>query len=209
MIILVSVLMMISDITQIQSSGQVKIVYYLHGKIVEDMGLDAYNEQYGKYEYLNIIEALKSDNVKLINELRPKGTDVKEYAGKLADEIKHKLESGVNAEEITIIGASKGALIAMQTSTLLKNRDMNFVFIAGNIRSIENYYKFDLHGNILGFWESSDPIAARSYANLIEASTGVNHFKEYKLDTNLGHGIVFKPLEEWVLPTKDWIQGIR
>ena len=73
------------------------------------------------------------------------------YAQKLASQIRELLQKGVPAKRITVIGASKGALIAMQVSTMLKNKDLNFVFIAGHIPSIQQHFEFDLYGNILGF----------------------------------------------------------
>ena len=39
---------------------------------------------------------------------------------------------------------------------------------------------------------------------MIDSSHGVNQFKEVELNTGLGHGIVFRPLKEWIEPTKDW-----
>ncbi|MDH3709247.1 MAG: alpha/beta hydrolase [Cyclobacteriaceae bacterium] len=183
-----------------------KYVFYLHGKIVEDQGLAAYSDQHGKYQYQAIINTLAAEGVKVLSEVRPKNTQIAAYAQKVADQITGLLRKGVAPDDITVIGASKGALIAMQISTLLKNKHLNYVFIAGSFDGVKQYYNFDLHGNILGFYEKSDPIAGQSYHSLIDGSHGVNKFKEVELNTNLGHGIVFKPLKEWVEPTKAWIK---
>lgn len=182
-----------------------KYVFYLHGKIVEDQGLAAYSDEHGKYQYEAILEALNGEHVKVISEVRPKDTKIIFYAQKVVGQIRSLLEAGVAASNITIIGASKGALIAMQVSTFLKNKNVNFVFIAGHIKSVQQYFNFDLYGNILGFYEETDPIAGTSYQPLIDKSQGVNKFKEVELNTNLGHGIVFRPLKEWLTPAKEWM----
>jgi hypothetical protein len=187
--------------------GPKQYVFYLHGMIVEEMGLDAHNEQFGKYEYLKILDALKANNREVLSEIRPSQTDVTAYAKKIVIQINELINKGIHPDQITVIGASKGALIAMQASTLLKNQDVNFILIAGYINNIDDYYNFDLYGNVLGFYESSDQVAGRSYQPLFNRSKGINRCKEIQLNTGLGHGIVFKPLDEWVLPSLEWING--
>lgn len=184
-----------------------KYVFYLHGRIVELQGLEATSPKYGKYEYKLIIDALKGENIEIISEIRSKDTKILPYAQKVVNQIDSLMNKGVSPQNITIIGASKGAIIAMQTATLLKNKAVNFVFIAGYIKGIESNFDFDLYGKILGFYEISDKIAGRSYQTLINKSSGVSKFKEFELNTNLGHGIVFKPLPQWIEPTKKWINN--
>lgn len=182
-----------------------KYVFYLHGRIVEVQGANAVSEQYGKYEYENILDALRGKNIVVISEVRPADTKIKPYAKKVVREIDSLLRRGIPPGNITVIGASKGALIAMQVSTDLKNKAVNYVFIAGSFKSLEKQFDFNLYGNILGIYEKSDPVAGRSYRPLINRSSGVSKFREIELNTGLGHGIVFKPLEEWVTPAKEWI----
>jgi len=189
-----------------QAEGATQYVFYLHGRIVEVQGPDAVSQQYGKYEYLSILHALKDTNTALLSEVRPATTRVKPYAMKIAHQIDSLIKMGVSPCRITVVGASKGAIIAMQVSTLMKNRHLKFVLLAGYSQAAEKYFYFNLYGKILGFYEISDRIAGRSYQPLIEKSTGVTQFKEIALHTQFGHGIVFKPLPEWVIPTKKWIR---
>lgn len=190
-----------------EQESQKQYVFYLHGMIVEEMGLDAHNDQFGKYEYSNILDALKANNRDILSEIRPANTDVTQYAKKIVKEIQDLIAQGVRPGHITVIGASKGALIAMQISTMLKNEDVNFILIAGYINNIENYYDFDLYGNVLAFYETTDNVAGRSYLPLFDKSKGLNRCKEIQLNTGLGHGIVFKPLKEWVIPSLEWINN--
>jgi len=190
-----------------KTNNSTKYVFYLHGRIVEIQGANAVSTKYGKYEYHRIIEKLKGKNVRIISEVRPKDTRITPYAKKVVKQIDSLINKHVSAKNITVVGASKGAIIAMQVSTLLKNKNVNFVLIAGYSKSIENNFNFNLYGNILGFYEKSDSIAGMSYKSLIKRSTGVSKFKEIELNTKLGHGIVFKPLKEWIEPTKEWINN--
>ncbi len=200
---LIVIFFMFSFFTEGKSNP--KYVFYLHGRIVELQGLDAYSPKYGKYEYEKIIESLKDTDVTVFSEVRSENTDIFIYAKKIAGQVDSLLKIGIKSEDITVIGASKGALIAMEVSTLLKNKNINFVFIAGSFKSVEKNFKFNLYGNILGFYEKSDLIAGSSYLPLINVSEGINSFKEIMLNTNMGHGIVFKPLKEWLIPTKKFI----
>lgn len=99
--------------------GQVKkYVFYLHGRIVEVQGAKAYSKQFGNYEYNNILEALRDKNVIVISEIRPSDTKVIPYAKKIRSQIDSLLNKGISSNNITVIGASKGSMIAMQVSSL-------------------------------------------------------------------------------------------
>ncbi len=198
----------ISAMNSNQGPGNTHFLFYLHGMIVENMGLDAYHPQHGKYEYEAILATFNEGGTQVISEVRPKGTNIQSYAEKVVSQIEQLISEGVSPTQITVMGASKGALITMEVSAQLKNTDVNFILIAGHIASALSSPP-DLHGHILGFWEMSDPIAGQSYQALIDQSSGVSSFKEVKLETGLEHGIVFHPLDEWVIPAKEWMRRKR
>ncbi len=205
---LITILFLNSCSTQ-QSANQNddRYVFYLHGRIVELQGADAVSETYGKYEYRAILETFQKENYHVISEVRPDTTTLFPYAEKIKQEINALLKQGVPAQNITVIGGSKGAMIGAAVSTVLQNPHVNFVLIAGNSDGIEQDYSFNLYGNILTFYDTSDTLAGKSYQSVIEQSEGVTHFKEIPLQTGLGHGIVYKPLQEWVEPTLQWIEN--
>ena len=178
-------------------------LFYLHGIIVEDQGVHAFSEKFGKYEYEKILNRLEENGIKVISEPRPKGTDAESYSTKIANQINDLISSGVSPEKITVVGASKGSVIAMLTSTKLANPKLNFVLLANcNDWVVENF-TIDLHGYILSIYEKSDNIG-RSCLSIKTSSSGIRKYNEVELNTGLGHGFIFQPINEWVLPTIEW-----
>lgn len=183
-------------------------LYYLHGAIVESQGLDAYNPEYGKYEYLKILEEFESKGFIVKSEIREKGTDVHEYASKLAIEIRELIDSGVSPNNITVLGASKGSLITMLTSTRLQNPNINFVLMASCNDWVPKNYEINLCGRILSIFEESDQIG-KSCQSIFSLSKCKLVTKEIELHTGKKHGFLFKPLPEWIEPTMQWAKSGR
>ena len=179
-----------------------KYLFYLHGKIVEDQGVKAVSERYGAYEYEKIIEGFRAEGFKVVSEARPKDTDVEQYAEKIAEQIRTLLKEGVEPENITVVGASKGAFITMLASTRLKNKNVNFVIIAGCGVNREFLNLANLYGNILSIYEKSD--VTGSCKEVFADAEGMNKNKEVMLETGLAHGFIYKPMREWLIPTLEW-----
>lgn len=96
-------------------------LFYLHGKIIEDQGLPAISPDYGEYEYAAILEALQGYDYVVISEQRAANADGIEYARRVAGQVTMLLVAGVPPEHITVVGASKGAGIAIYVSHTLAN----------------------------------------------------------------------------------------
>ncbi len=190
-----------------ESYGQ-QYLFYLHGAIVEDQGADAVSPQFGKYEYNNILNAFRKEKFKVISEVRAKDTDPETYAHKVVKQIDSLLKTGAKPNNITVVGASKGCLIAMYVSSFLKNKDVNFVFLAGCFGNISTMSPdINFCGNILSIHEKSDGIG-RSCAELKKRSSqAIPHYKEIELNTGLKHGFIYKPLQEWVAPAIKWARN--
>ena len=180
-----------------------KYLFYLHGRIIEIKGIRPTSEKYGIYEYEKILETLKNKGFFVISEARKKNTNIGSYAQKVVSQVKALLKAGVPPGNITVVGASKGAVIAMQASTMLRNKEINFVFMAGCNDMI--YQRFDIafYGNILSIYDEKDEIAG-TCQKFFKNSTGINKYKEIKLNVGTGHGILYKPLKEWIDPVVDW-----
>ncbi len=182
-----------------------KYLYYLHGRIIEDMGANnAVSERFGKYEYKKILKTFEKKDFEVISEARPRNTDVNDYSTKLANEIKSKIKSGVSPENITVVGASKGSLIAMLTSTKLANKKVNFVLMGNCNDWILENFEVNLHGRILSIYEKTDSVGGNSCKKIKQNSKGIKEYKEIEINTGLDHGFLYEPLKEWIEPTIKW-----
>lgn len=76
--------------------------YYLHGRIVEDLGSRGVSPRHGAYDYPGVIEALRAEGLEVVSEVRPKDTDPSAYADQVVADIRARLRSGVPPERITV-----------------------------------------------------------------------------------------------------------
>ncbi len=183
-------------------------LFYLHGKIIEDQGLPAISPDFGEYEYEAILEKLKSYELEVISEQRARNTDSAQYAERVADQIQTLRNAGVPSENITVVGASKGAGIAAIVSSLVKDPKINFVllgFCAPDTVEELVQNRMSLYGNMLAIRDSVDDLSG-SCQELFDASEGkgLGRHSEILLDIGTGHGILYKPLDEWIQPTVEW-----
>ena len=186
-----------------------RYLFYLHGKIIEDQGLPAISPEYGEYEYCAILERLARDGISVISEQRPKDTDSGDYAQHIVEQIMTLLQAGVPPENITVVGASHGARIAILTSFLLKNTKANFVLLGtchpDTVAELRRN-QVTLYGNVLSIYNSADTEFSGSCASLFAYSDGkgLGRRSEIVLQVGTGHGILYKPLDEWVIPVIEW-----
>ena len=180
-----------------------RYVYYLHGKIIEDFGPAGVSPRFGAYDYAGILHALERAGLTVVSEVRPKNTNPSTYADKVVGEIRRKLALGVPAENITVIGASKGSVIAMLASSRLQVSKIRYVFLANCNDWMERTYAPRFTGDVLSIYEASDDIG-QSCRHLARRSKDVRRFKEIRLETGLGHGIVYRPLRDWIGPATTW-----
>ena len=191
-----------------------RYLFYLHGQIIEDQGLPAVSPVFGAYEYVSILKALEGHGFLVISEQRSSGTDVDPYAQMVLGQIRLLLNGNVPSGSITVVGASKGGYIAATVSHLLDDSMVNYVLMGVCHPSMVADWKLrqiSLHGNVLAIRDSADEIAG-SCQELFDISTdkGLGRYQEIVLEVGTGHGILYKPLDEWILPTVEWAteQGI-
>lgn len=180
-------------------------LFFLHNRFLEDHGLEEEDPRYGKTEYLEIITAFKEAGLVVISEKRYGNVNGRAYAEKVVQQIDSLLQKGVAPKQITVVGTSKGGYIAQYVSTLAKNPDLNFVFIGSFVESdIENIPQINFCGNILTIYEETDPFGVSALKRKETSALKVTRFKEVKLNTGLGHGFLYKALDEWIAPTVKW-----
>lgn len=186
-------------------------MFYVHGKIIEDQGIPAVSPEYGEYEYQKILETLRSHGFVVISEVRTQNTNAGEYARRVSEQITSLMEAGVPAENITVVGASKGAAIAIEISNLLKDENTNFVIMGICHPDVVKDFKqtqTQLYGNVLSIYDSVDEWAG-SCQELFALSEGkgLSRYEEIVLEIGTGHGILYQALDEWVIPTIEWARA--
>jgi hypothetical protein len=188
-----------------------KYIFYLHGRIIEEEGLRPKSEKYGIYEYEKILDSIAEAGFVVISEPRKKNTDIIEYAKTASTEIDSLIKSGVPVNNITIIGASKGGGIAVAISSYLKNENLKFVIMAicnPDMKEVWEQKGIRLWGKVLYMYDYKDEIAGSCNDCMeILKSEGLKEYKEIKLETGLGHGILYTPKKEWLIPTLEWAKN--
>lgn len=183
---------------------QARYLFYLHGLIIEEQGTRPTSPKHGVYEYREILEHFRGEGFTVISEARPKGTDPEVYGAKVAGQVRNLLRAGVPPRHVTVVGASRGGVIAMIASTLLRERHVRFVIMAAcGDYDIFKKFRVDLSGEILSVYDDKDEVAG-TCSGFFQRSGGVSKRKEVVLKLGLGHGILYRPLREWTRPVAAW-----
>jgi hypothetical protein len=179
-------------------------LFYIHGKIIEDEGVDAVSPQYGPYEFEAILSYLADAGFDVIGEVRSGTANVERYAERVSVQVDTLLAEGVPSENITIVGFSKGAYITILTSARLNNPDLNFVLIAICVDEIIANPSVSLTGRILSLYEISDEYGS-TCKPLADKSPEVTDFVEIEFDTGKQHGAFYSADPVWLDPLIAWI----
>lgn len=182
-----------------------RYLFYLHGLIVEEAGIRPKSEEHGYYEYELILEELAKEGFIVISEARKKGTEIKPYAVNIAAQIQNLLAKGIPPGNITVVGASKGGIIGAYVSTMLREKGINFVFLAGLFEKCLKDENLQLYGNVLSVHDRSDKLSITP-ALYFQRSEGLGQFKEIVLNLDLGHGLIYRPYREWIDPLLEWVR---
>ena len=180
-------------------------LFYLHGRIVEDQGAAANHAEFGRYEYAAIVRQFKDSGFVVMSEMRRPNTDVSIYADSVAREVRRLISEGVPAGNIVVVGASKGAGIAMLVSTRV-TAPVRYVLLANcNEYALKNLAP-RLNGDVLSIYEESDSLG-RSCTTIFAQSPGLVRSGEIRLQTGLKHGFIYRPLGAWVGPAVGWAKS--
>jgi hypothetical protein len=185
-------------------SAGARYVIYLHGRIIEDLGPRPTHPTWGVYEFQQILETIAASGAVVIGEQRPASTDVEVYARHVVNQAQTLLRAGVPAERVSIVGFSKGGVIAIRASALLQHPTINFVFLAACGDGDFSHTDITISGRILSVYETSDEIG-RSCAGLF-AKAGAGQHVELPVSLGRQHGTFFRPEPAWVTPVVAWIR---
>jgi hypothetical protein len=168
---------------------------------------------FGEYEYQSILERLSSYGFVVISEQRVKNTDSSEYAKRIQEQVTTLLSAGVPATNITVVGASKGAHITIYVSHFLENQEIKFVIMGICNSEIVADFKQNLiflYGKVLSIYDSADYQyggPCEELFTLSEGNEGLSRHDEIVLNIGTGHGILYKPLDEWITPVIQWARS--
>lgn len=188
---------------------QKQYIFFLHNKFLEDHSVEEAHPKYGIVEYEKVLHDLKDSTSIVLFEKRKPNTDPAAYALKIKKQIDRLIKKGVKAGNIAVVGTSQGGYIAQYISYFQKNPELKFVFIGASFKddSLEKDPNFRLYGRILSITEKSDDGHVHLSQQKRFIRSDIKDFKEIELNTGLNHGFLFKALDEWIIPTKDWIYG--
>ncbi len=187
------------------SKNSEPIIFFLHNRFLETHELEELHPEFGRTEYKEIIEEFEKEGFNVISEVRKGNVNARDYAEKLVNQIDSLIHLGFAPSDITIVGTSKGGYIAQYVSTIANNQHLNFVFIGCYSNDdIKNIPEINFCGNVLTIYDKSDPYGVSAQKRKATSTCKLKNFKEIELDTGMGHGFLFKPLNVWIEPTINW-----
>ncbi len=176
---------------------------FMHGKIIEKKGLPAKSKRHGPYEYEAMLDRFAASGFTVISQTRNYPVDIFDYAVGVSEQIEKLLAAGVPAHNISVAGFSKGGRMALVVSSFIQNRDINYIILAGCRTSDIDQLDLDLYGRVLSIYDISDD-KFESCSEIFSASKGITQSREIALDTGLGHGLFYSPLDIWLSPMTQW-----
>ena len=199
-----------ADLGQIDPSA--RYLFYLHAKIVEDEGLPAVSPQHGEYHYGAIVDRLANFGFVVVSEVRPKDASSGVHAERIAAQVDSLLDGGVPPEHVAVVGASKGGYIAALVSHAVPTPGVRYVILSMCDAETVAYMieqGTDLHGDVLALRDMADtPDLVGSCEDLFTFSREIGRHDEIVVEVGTGHGILYRPLDAWVLPTVEWAKEL-
>jgi len=189
----------------IQINADEKYVFYSHGLIVEGTNPTPTNPRWGIYDFPKVKAALASERYNLIAYHREKKTKPREFARKLAADVNLLIKRGVKPENISLVGFSRGGEITILASSYIKSTAINIVLLATCSHFMKGHPEFTVVGNFHSIYETTDGNGSCQF--LIEQSDKVKTMQEIAISTGEEHGAFYRPLAEWVVPVKAWLEG--
>lgn len=178
-------------------------LFFMHGKIVEKKGIPARSKQYGSYEYKKMLKSVAKEGFVVISEARRKDTDIYDYSSKIVGQVNGLISKGVPPKNITVSGFSKGGRMTAVISSLLANKDINYVILAGCRESDISQYNLQLSGRILSIYDKNDD-SFGSCDSLFATGKDNVVSNEIVLTIGKGHGVFYSPRDEWIEPLVEW-----
>ncbi|MDA0349347.1 MAG: hypothetical protein O3C43_19850 [Verrucomicrobia bacterium] len=178
-------------------------LFYLHGQVVEGSDGTPNHPDYGIYKYPEIVEKLEEKGFWVISEIRKRNTNPSTYADLISFYVDQLKEAGVPSSHITIVGGSKGGIIACYVSNKQKDKDLNFVILAGFFYTLRDDPNMEVSGRILSIHDSSDTNNINP-KYFLKKSPGVSEQRVVITRERWGHRLIFEPWDRWVKEVVAW-----
>lgn len=176
---------------------------YLHGAIVEEQGMRPTHPQYGTYHYAEILQAFATRGFVVISEARSEGTHPNTSANHVAAQVRRLLDGGVPADHVTVVGFSKGGVIALLASQTIGRDQVTWIVQAGCGSWIDKMPNFVPTGRILSQIDHADTVA-NSCQDLFARMPEESAFGENLLEIGSGHGAFYTVNPVWLEPAVEW-----
>jgi hypothetical protein len=181
-------------------------LFYLHGRIIEVQGPEAVSPEFGAYDYDGILQALADAGFTVIAEVREDGAG-REFAVATARQVRDLLQAGVPPRHVTVVGFSKGGMLAVGVSTLVGVDEVGYVILAG-CSSDERWVSRvapRVRGRFLSLFDRSDRLSP-SCEPLYAAAEQLRAKEEEEevFETGLDHGLFYRPREDWIDRVVGW-----
>ncbi len=194
-------------------------LFFMHGMIVEShgpRGIHPKHPEWGFHDYDGILKAFDQKGFRVISEERPPRTNMRDYSKKVAGQVKTLIAAGAPPENITVSGFSKGGVMTLIVSYMLRNPKINFVVLSGCCGDLGAWYDAKIlplsrkfKGRFLSVYDKYDDecgTCQREFAAAEAASPADIESQEIKLTVGLGHGQFWKVRKEWFEPVVEWIK---
>jgi hypothetical protein len=162
---------------------------------------------FGRYEYRKILEAFAARGFVVVAEVRESGAG-RDFVEATAAQTRRLLAAGVPARHVTVVGFSKGGLLALGVAEIVGSDQVGYAILAG-CRSDPGWIAGvapRLRGRFLSLRDRSDRFSA-SCQPLFEAASRVREKREHTFDTGLDHGLFYRPRRGWVDRITRWSLG--
>ena len=177
---------------------------YLHGQIVEGSDGSPNSAAHGPYEYHDIVKALEQEGFWVISEIRRKNTNVGVYAGLISFYIDQLKKEGVSSSKITVVGGSKGGMIACYVSNKQQDPDLYYVIMAGFFDRLKQDPKMIVSGRVLAIHDKADTNGINPKYFISKSKKTLTKSKIVTTDNGWGHGLIFKPRKAWIKEVVKW-----
>jgi hypothetical protein len=193
---------------------QAKYLFYLHGAWPEQHNLTDKHPEFGEYRYDKVAERFVKEGFQLIFTPRLKPVKSETFAEKIVKQVRELNKKGVRAENIYIMGHSKGAFITFKVAMALNMENLNVIILAGCLKEKLSWaaqFKKELlaaSNTVKGRFLSIYDLADVNYGSCKYALAPLPNvtLSEVVFETGKGHGLFYEPHDNWVKAVTEWAE---